>query len=71
MLNYDEVMKKIGSNLKKERVFKNYTQEQLADLAHVHRNYISLIERGQQNLTMKKIIDLANILETPLEKIIL
>lgn len=71
MLNYDEVMKKIGSNFKKERVCKNYTQEQLADLAHVHRNYISKVERGQQNLTMKKIIDLANILEIPLEKIIL
>ena len=45
-----------GKHIALLRKQKNYTQEQLADLAHVHRNYISKVERGQQNLTMKKML---------------
>ena len=36
-----------------------YTQEQLAELANLHRTYIGAIERGDRNVSLKNIISIA------------
>ena len=46
--------------LRKER---NLYQEQLADMAGVHRTYIGMIERAEKNITLCNIERIAKALE--------
>jgi len=41
----------------------NLSQEKLAELVDVHRNYIGLIERGEQNLTVDTLCRLSVVLK--------
>ena len=60
MKDYNDILKKIGMNFRVERIKQSLSQEQFAELANVHTNYIGKVERGEQNLTVKKIVNLAN-----------
>lgn len=70
MSNYTEVLKRIGLNFRVERTKLMYSQEKFAEIANVHTNYIGKVERGEQNLTIKKIVSLANSLNVPVESIL-
>lgn len=70
MSDYEEVLKKIGLNFRVERTKRTLSQEKFAELANVHTNYIGKVERGEQNLTVKKIVALANSLNVPIEDIL-
>ncbi len=70
MSDYEEVLKKIGLNFRVERTKRTLSQEKFAELANVHTNYIGKVERGEQNLTIKKIVALANSLNVPVEEIL-
>lgn len=70
MSNYTEVLKKIGLNFRVERTKRSLSLEKFAELANVHTNYIGKVERGEQNLTVRKIVDLANSLNVPVENIL-
>jgi len=50
-----EILKKFGDKVREERHNKKLSQEQLADLAGVHRTYIGMIERGEKNITLENI----------------
>ena len=55
-----EINKKLGQNIKKYRLKKGWTQEQLGFEAGLHRAYIGQIERGEKDIDMrnlKKITD--------------
>ena len=70
MVDYKTVLKSIGMNFRVERVRQRLSQEQFAELADVHPNYIRKVERGEQNLTVKKIVDLANSINVNVEQIL-
>ena len=70
MSDYEEVLKKIGLNFRVERTKRTLSQEKFAELANVYTNYIGKVERGEQNLTVKKIVALANSLNVPIEEIL-
>ncbi len=70
MVDYRDVLKNIGLNFRVERVKQCLSQEQFAELANVHPNYIGKVERGEQNLTVKKIVDLSNSLNVNVEQIL-
>ena len=70
MSDYTEVLKRIGLNFRVERTKLMYSQEKFAEIANVHTNYIGKVERGEQNLTIKKIVSLANYLNVPVENIL-
>lgn len=70
MEDYRAVLKHIGLKFRVERTKKHLSQERFAELANVHTNYIGKIERGEQNLTVKKLVELVNSLEIPLGNII-
>ena len=70
MEDYRAVLKRIGLKFRVERTKKHLSQERFAELANVHTNYIGKIERGEQNLTVKKLVELVNSLEIPLSNII-
>ncbi|MDQ2817803.1 MAG: helix-turn-helix domain-containing protein [Candidatus Eremiobacteraeota bacterium] len=50
---------RFGKNLYRLRVAKGLTQEKLAELADLHRNYASSAERGERNLGLMNIVRLA------------
>ncbi len=67
--------KKLGINIKLERVKRGWTQDKLAELADVNKNTISSIERGSWStsidtlakiadafgMTISKLTDLSNV----------
>jgi HTH-type transcriptional regulator / antitoxin HipB len=69
-MNENDTLKKIAFNIKIERMRKNLTQFQLAEMIEVHEKYIGKIESGKQNLTIKTLIKLANALGVKLSKLV-
>jgi len=55
--------RKIGHAIRSVRESLGLSQEKLAELADVHRNYIGLVERGEQNLTVDMFIRIAKPLD--------
>ncbi len=51
-----------GKRLCELRHQRGLTQEDLADRAHLHRNYIGGVERGERNISLINIVELAHAL---------
>lgn len=56
-------------NLKKYRLFKDLTQEQLAEKVGVRRETIMRLEAGKYNPSLKLAIDISRVVETPIEEL--
>lgn len=52
----------LAFNLKRLRTSTGLSQDSVADRAGLHRTYISSVERGQRNVTLKNIYALARAL---------
>jgi transcriptional regulator with XRE-family HTH domain len=61
--------KALGETIRTYRIEMDISQEKLAELADVHRNYIGKIERGEQNITINSLCQLAAVFERPLSEI--
>lgn len=59
------ILVKFGDKVRKERTRRGLSQEQLAELAGVHRTYIGMIERAEKNITLENIEKVAKALELP------
>lgn len=57
-----------GQNVQIARAQAQMTQETLAGVLAVSREYVSDIERGHVNVSMTRIVDLALALESPVEE---
>jgi transcriptional regulator with XRE-family HTH domain len=51
-----------GSRVRELRQARGISQEQLAELAGLHRTYVSSLERGQRNVSLENIHALARAL---------
>ncbi|MBQ8460046.1 helix-turn-helix transcriptional regulator [bacterium] len=65
-----DLLLQLGRNVKAERIRKGYTQETFAEHLGVTREYVSRIERGQENMSILKILNIANKLETDINDIL-
>ncbi len=65
-----ELLIQLGRNVKAERIRRGYTQEFFAEKIGFTREYISRIERGQENMSILKINNLANALETDINDLL-
>jgi len=59
-----EIEKAFGEVLKRERNNKSFSQEELAHLSDLDRTYISMLERGKRQPSLKTIFMLASALNT-------
>ena len=54
-----DIRQRLGTNLRRLRDAKGWSQEAFADEAGIHRTYVSDIERGARNPTIRVIERLA------------
>ena len=47
-----DIRRRLGSNIRRLRTERGLSQEAFADLANIHRTYVSDIERGARNPTI-------------------
>lgn len=66
----DLLLSKFGKQVRKIRLAKNLSQEKLADLAGLHWTYISGIERGIRNISLKNIVKISKALELKLKNLL-
>jgi len=59
----DEILRMFGERLREIRTERNLSQERLAELAGLDRNYIGQIERAERNVALVNIIRIAKALE--------
>jgi transcriptional regulator with XRE-family HTH domain len=69
-LDAKKARKALGDTIRAYRVAMGISQEKLAEIADVHRNYIGKIERGEQNITINSLCQLATVFEKPLSEIL-
>ena len=70
-MNKQTLLKKFGKNVKLERIKKDLTQEQLAEKMDVSNNYISGIETGRENMSLGKILELADFIGTDIQNLLI
>lgn len=70
MINLDKLPKKFGMKIKIERIKKDISQEQLAEMADLHRTTLGGIENGKNMPNLETIAKLANALGLSLSEIV-
>jgi transcriptional regulator with XRE-family HTH domain len=63
------VLERFGRKLREVRETRGISQERLAELAGLHRTYVSSVERGKRNISLLNIEKLAVALGVPLTKL--
>jgi len=59
-----------GKRLRELRIERRLSQEKLAELAELHRNYVGGIERGERNVSLLNIVKLAHGLNVRTTKLV-
>ena len=59
---WDTIEVRFGNRVRELRMLSHYTQEELASAAQLHRNYVSDLERGVRNVSLRTIEKLAQAL---------
>lgn len=54
-----DIQKRLGRNVRRLRLREGWSQEDYAERADIHRTYLSDIERGERNPTIKVVEKLA------------
>jgi transcriptional regulator with XRE-family HTH domain len=67
----EAALKALGEAIRKRRgEIDGLSQEGLADLAGMHRTYVSEIERGLRNPSFRNLFKLASALDIPLSELV-
>lgn len=60
----------LANNVRAYRKAKDWSQEELADRAGVHRTYISIVERGLKNVSIDNIEAISKALDEPASRLL-
>ena len=66
----EDVLKKLGAQIRKARKNRDMTQDQLSQLSGISVRHIAKIEKGIMNLSFEVLYQLASILEISLDAIV-
>lgn len=69
-LDPEVALRRIGARIAELRAAREMTQEAMAELAKVSSRWIQMVESGEQNLTVKTMVRLANILRVNLADLV-
>jgi transcriptional regulator with XRE-family HTH domain len=62
----EKILKLFGQKVRQIRLSKNVSQETLAEMANLHRTYISDVERGTRNISLSNAEKIAKALNVSL-----
>lgn len=60
---------KLGLKIRIERQKQKISQEKLAEFANLNRNFVGMIERGETNVTVRNLENIANALNLPVKEL--
>lgn len=60
---YTQALKQFGANLKKVRKEQKISQDKLAEQIGIHRTYLSLVEKGERNPSLRTLYRLIKALK--------
>jgi len=63
----NELLKRFGERVRQYRNSRGLSQQELANATDLHRNYISMVERGEKNISLINIIKLSIALRIDVE----
>ena len=66
----NERLKNLGLNIKRARLKKNISQEELAEMVNTSRTTISMIETARQHSTILKVVDIARVLAVDINELL-
>jgi len=69
-MNKKELLKRFGKNVKIERIKRDLTQEQFSEILGVSANYLACVENGRQNMSLGKVLELANAFDTDIKNLL-
>jgi len=64
-----DYLKAFGATLRRIRKARGLSQEEFAHVASLDRSYVGQIERGEKNITLMKIRQIADALDMPVSAI--
>ena len=65
----ENTVTKLGLKIRVERQKQKISQERLAELSGLNRNFIGMIERGETNVTVKNLENIANALKLEIKEL--
>lgn len=66
----NSIIIRFGKRVRQERTKRDLSQEQLAELANVHRTYVGMVERGEKNITLFNIERIAKALKISVSELL-
>ncbi len=66
----DSLLVLFGNKIREERLKRNLSQEDFAELTGFHRTYIGMVERAERNVTLLNVEKFAKALQLPLKDLL-
>jgi transcriptional regulator with XRE-family HTH domain len=64
------ILRQIGARIKDARTAAGLSQQAVADVAGINREYLSRVERGTENVSILTLARIAEALDTPLRNLL-
>ena len=71
IVKIEDIDKKVGLNIRVQRVKRGISQEELADLSGIARSTMGIVERGEQSPSLQTIAKIATALKIDIYKLFL